>query len=59
MGFASSLDIMQHLHRRLALWDGPMGAELSRHLEIRRDREWPKLEEGLPVWALYLDDSTS
>ena len=29
-----------------------------RELELRKAREWPKLDEEVPVWALYLDDST-
>ena len=58
MGFASSVGVMQHIHRRMALWGPLRGAGLSAHLEVRRDREWPLLEEGAPAWALYLDDST-
>ena len=58
MGFSSSVGLMQHIHRRLALWDPKYGAGLLRELEIRKDREWPKLDDTAPAWALYLDDST-
>ena len=58
MGFSSSVGLMQHVHRRLALWGSPCGAELQRALEIRKDRVWPFLGEDSPVWVLYLDDST-
>eukprot|EP00438_Fugacium_kawagutii_P030713 Skav213067 [mRNA] locus=scaffold364:748159:750546:- [translate_table: standard] len=42
----------------MALWDPLSGAGLPPALEIRKDREWPLLEEGTPAWSLYLDDST-
>eukprot|EP00435_Cladocopium_sp_Y103_P040942 s793_g11.t1 len=58
MGFSSSVGIMQHLHRRLALWDPRAGAGLTHQLEIRKDREFPELTDETPAWALYLDDST-
>ena len=58
MGFSSSVGLMQHVHRRLALWGSPCGAELQKALEIRKDRVWPFLGEESPVWVLYLDDST-
>eukprot|EP00435_Cladocopium_sp_Y103_P052810 s1149_g16.t1 len=58
MGFASSVGIMQHIHRRMALWNPRQGAGLLRELEIRKDREWPLLDPEVPAWALYLDDST-
>eukprot|EP00438_Fugacium_kawagutii_P027734 Skav224787 [mRNA] locus=scaffold764:4437:22368:+ [translate_table: standard] len=58
MGFASSVGLMQHIHRRLALWKEPWGAGLSRELEVRKDRQWPHLGDATPVWALYLDDTT-
>ena len=58
MGFSSSVGIMQHIHRRLALWQPEDGAGLPRQLELRKDRALPDLGEGCPVWALYLDDST-
>ena len=58
MGFNSSVGIMQHIHRRLALWQPLSGGGLSEALEIRKDSEWPDLGEGTPVWCLYLDDST-
>lgn len=40
MGFSSSVGLMQHVHRRLALWGSPCGAELQKALEIRKDRVW-------------------
>ena len=58
MGFSSSVGIMQHIHRRLALWDPRAGAGLKSELEVRKDREWPALDEETPLWCLYLDDST-
>eukprot|EP00438_Fugacium_kawagutii_P027760 Skav215993 [mRNA] locus=scaffold4693:119449:124700:+ [translate_table: standard] len=58
MGFSSSVGLMQHVHRRLALWKPEAGGGLRRELEIRKDRQWPKLDDYTPVWALYLDDST-
>ena len=58
MGFSSSVGLMQHVHRRLALWGSPCGAELQKALEIRKDRVWPYLGDESPVWVLYLDDST-
>ena len=58
MGFNSSVGIMQHIHRRLALWNPLEGAGLLDNLEIRKDREWPDLDQETPVWCLYLDDST-
>ena len=58
MGFCSSVGIMQHIHRRLALWQSPEGGGLPHELELRKDRAWPDLGEACPVWALYLDDST-
>ena len=58
MGFCSSVGIMQHIHRRLALWQPREGAGLAKALELRKDRPWPSLGEACPVWALYLDDST-
>ena len=58
MGFSSSVGLMQHVHRRLALWGSPCGAELQKALGIRKDRVWPFLGEDSPVWVLYLDDST-
>ena len=58
MGFSSSVGLMQHIHRRLALWDSPSGASLRKELEVRKDREWPVLDEESPAWVLYLDDST-
>eukprot|EP00435_Cladocopium_sp_Y103_P004834 s4939_g1.t1 len=58
MGFSSSVGVMQHIHRRLALLDPRAGAGLSSKLEIRRDREFPECDEGAPAWALYLDDGT-
>ena len=58
MGFSSSVGIMQHIHRRLALWDPRAGAGLMKGLEIRKDQEWPSLEGDTPLWCLYLDDST-
>eukprot|EP00438_Fugacium_kawagutii_P010981 Skav206612 [mRNA] locus=scaffold1562:77884:84170:+ [translate_table: standard] len=59
MGFASSVGIMQHLHRRLALWSQEQGGGgLPAALELRKDRQWPHLEDYTPVWCLYLDDST-
>lgn len=56
MGFSSSVGLMQHVHRRLALWGSPCVAELRKALEIRKDRVWPYLGEDSPVWVLYLDD---
>eukprot|EP00438_Fugacium_kawagutii_P016600 Skav236386 [mRNA] locus=scaffold29:74303:80602:- [translate_table: standard] len=58
MGFNSSVGIMQHVHRKMALWDPLSGAGLPPALEIRKGREWPVLEEEAPAWSLYLDDST-
>ena len=58
MGFTSSVGIMQHIHRRLALWDPAHGAGLPSLLEVRKDREWPEVTEEAPAWCLYLDDST-
>ena len=58
MGFSSSVGIMQHIHRRLALWQPKEGGGLPRHLELRKDRPWPHLGDACPVWALYLDDTT-
>ena len=59
MGFNSSVGVMQHVHRRLALWSPDRGGGgLPRQLEIRKDREWPHLGDYTPVWCLYLDDST-
>ena len=58
MGFSSSVGIMQHIHRRLALWKPPGGGGLEEVLELRKDREWPDLGEETPAWCLYLDDST-
>eukprot|EP00438_Fugacium_kawagutii_P019945 Skav209628 [mRNA] locus=scaffold4224:30594:35975:+ [translate_table: standard] len=59
MGFASSVGIMQHLHRRLALWSQEEGGGgLPATLELRKDRQWPRLDDYTPVWCLYLDDST-
>ena len=46
MGFASSVGVMQHIHRRLS------------SLELRKDREWPSLGDDALAWCLYLDDST-
>ena len=36
----------------------PQWVGLASPSELRKDREWPKLDEEVPVWALYLDDST-
>ena len=58
MGFSSSVGIMQHVHRRLALLDPDAGGGLLSALEIRKDREWPQLDDQIPLWRLYLDDST-
>lgn len=58
MGFCSSVGIMQHIHRRLALWQPSEGGGLPRQLEVRKDRPWPHLGDACPVWALYLDDTT-
>eukprot|EP00438_Fugacium_kawagutii_P010394 Skav220394 [mRNA] locus=scaffold639:248658:258388:- [translate_table: standard] len=58
MGFSSSVGIMQHIHRRLALWSPRAGAGLNAALEVRRDRPWPELGDDCPAWCLYLDDST-
>eukprot|EP00438_Fugacium_kawagutii_P005526 Skav227070 [mRNA] locus=scaffold72:1057412:1062770:- [translate_table: standard] len=58
MGFSSSVGIMQHIHRRLALWSPRAGAGLNAALEVRRDRPWPDLGDDCPAWCLYLDDST-
>ena len=58
MGFSSSVGIMQHVHRRLALLDPDAGGGLLAALEIRKDREWPQLDDEIPLWCLYLDDST-
>ena len=58
MGFCSSVRIMQHLHRRLALWQPSEGGGLPKQLELRKDRPWPHLGDSCPVWALYLDDTT-
>lgn len=49
---------MQHIHRRLALWEPKEGGGLPKQLEVRKDRPWPHLEDACPVWALYLDDTT-
>ena len=58
MGFNSSVGIMQHIHRRMALRSLPAGGALDAALETRKDREWPVLSEETPAWCLYLDDST-
>ena len=58
MGFSSSVGVMQHVHRNLALWDPDEGGGLAKELEVRKDQEWPLLEEDCPLWCLYLDDST-
>ncbi len=58
VGFSSSISLMQHVHRRLALWESPAGAALRTELEVRKDHEWPVLDEEVPAWVLYLDDST-
>ena len=58
MGFSSSVGIMQHVHRRLALLDPDAGGGLLSALEIRKDREWSQLDDEIPLWCLYLDDST-
>eukprot|EP00438_Fugacium_kawagutii_P028380 Skav207224 [mRNA] locus=scaffold1717:49410:52959:+ [translate_table: standard] len=58
MGFASSVGLMQHVHRRLALWEPDAGGGLPPEQELRKDRQWPSLGDETPVWCLYLDDST-
>ena len=40
------------------VWDPREGAGLSSKLEIRKDREFPELGDGVPACAVYLDDST-
>ena len=58
-GFLISVGILQHVHRRLALWHpSGGGAGLPEALEFRKDQEWPSLGDECPVWCLYLDDST-
>ena len=49
---------MQHIRRRLALWDPAQGAGPPSLLEVRKDREWPEVTEEAPAWCLSLDDST-
>ena len=58
MGFSSSVGVMQHVHRNLALWEPDEGGGLAKELEVRKDQEWPLLEEECPLWCFYLDDST-
>ena len=58
MGFISSVAVMQHIHRRLALWQPLWGAGLPPCMEIGRHLAWPDLGEDAPAWSLYLDDST-
>ena len=36
---------MQHLHRRLALWDPAQGAALPSLLEVKKDRGRPEVTE--------------
>ena len=51
MGFSSSVGIMQHIHRRLALWDPRAGAGLKSELEVVNGQPWMRrLPYGACTW---------
>eukprot|EP00438_Fugacium_kawagutii_P016319 Skav222801 [mRNA] locus=scaffold1419:399983:408357:+ [translate_table: standard] len=58
MGWNSAVAVMQSAHRQLALRSEAMlGAGLMEKSEVRKDAEFPDIEEG-PIWQVYLDDTT-
>lgn len=54
MGWAAAVTIMQHMHRRVALW----GGGLPQEREIHRERALPEklTSEVSSYWNLYVDD---
>ena len=54
MGWAAAVTIMQHIHRRVALW----GGGLPQEREIHRERALPEklTSEVSSYWNLYVDD---
>eukprot|EP00438_Fugacium_kawagutii_P023225 Skav215519 [mRNA] locus=scaffold2213:6821:7951:- [translate_table: standard] len=58
MGWNSAVAVMQSARRQWALRSEAMlGAGLLEKSEIRKDAEFPDIEDG-PLWQIYLDDAT-